>query len=63
MYRSIVFTGYSASTNPDVTNSFGTAAFRFGHSQIGDVIRLTSQIYKKAKELDFSTVSCSTILV
>merc|ERR1712062_561280 len=48
--------GYSSDVNADVTNSFATAAFRFGHSQIGDVIRFSSQIYEKFTEKSFSEV-------
>ena len=33
---------YDPSLNPGIINSFQTAAFRFGHSQINNVFRLSS---------------------
>ena len=52
--------GYDASVNGDIANSFATAAFRFGHSQIGDVVRLVGQLYKNSKDIEFSRVRNQT---
>lgn len=42
--------------NADVTNSFATAAFRFGHSQVTDVMRFANAQFTKRKDVPYSSV-------
>jgi peroxidase len=50
------FKGYSNDVNADVSNSFATGSYRFGHSQIGDFLTIINDLYNKARQLKFSTV-------
>jgi hypothetical protein len=49
--------GYNASVNPGITNEFSTAAYRFGHSAVGnDVEFLDNNGNKVAPDLSFAQV-------
>ena len=52
------FPGYDDTVNTANANSFTTAAFRFGHSQIHEMIRFAAQSFSKNadKEVELSTV-------
>ena len=50
-------TGYDRNVNADATNAFATAAFRFGHSQVGDFIRFANKHFTTSVDKKMSKVS------
>ena len=50
--------GYDESVNPTIANSFATAAFRFGHTQVQSIIHGRDAAYNVFKNITLSTVKC-----
>ena len=49
--------GYDESVNPAIANSFATAAFRFGHTQVQSIIHGRDAAYNVFKNITLSTVN------
>ena len=49
--------GYDESVNPAIANSFATAAFRFGHTQVQSIIHGRNAAYNVFKNITLSTVN------
>ena len=58
----ISFKGYDEKTNGGIRNEFAAAAFRFGHSMVGDFMNLTNKEFTERKELPFVSVSLPCLL-
>ncbi len=56
-HKFYVFVDYDNTVNPDASNGFATAAFRFGHSMIQSFINLTNVVFRNFSPIAFSTVS------
>ena len=56
--RDFVWTlsGYDPAVRGDVVNVFATAAFRFGHSEIPDMLRFSSKLFDVYEEMHLSKV-------
>ncbi|CAH1796651.1 unnamed protein product [Owenia fusiformis] len=57
------YTGYDSSINAQMFNSFSTAAFRFGHSQIGDEIFRSTSSFGDIDEPFLSTAFSNPHLI
>lgn len=55
--------GYDEDVNPTVTNSFATAAFRFGHTLIQGFVHTMDNDYKTNSVMPISDVSGHSLMV
>ena len=55
--QGVVFSAYNPKIDPATTNVFQTSAFRFGHSQIPDDIRLVDKTFTHVKTKTLGEVS------
>ena len=48
------YRGYKARVDPGISNAFATAAYRFGHSQVGPDIGVLDEAFVEIASLDLA---------